>query len=162
MQKQAGHRLLTTYIVVLRRIPYICRYPIPIQNSTDVRYLIFIEYTGYHGILGKQCFSPFLFFFLCKKKNLSTINSRDRRVKYLISYIRKKKRGTFNAIPSLFPLGLEPVYKGHALFTPGSLSGNLLILGSFCNYLACPLTFFFFLNFPGGASGKHPSCQCNF
>ena len=44
----------------------------------------------------------------------------------------------------LFPLGLEPVYKGHALFTPGTLSGNLLILGSFCNYLACPLTLFFF------------------
>ena len=34
-----------------------------------------------------------------------------------------------------FPLELEPVYKGHALFTPGSLSGNLLILGSFCSYL---------------------------
>lgn len=43
----------------------------------------------------------------------------------------------------LFPLGLEPVYKGHALFTPGSLSGNLLILGSFCNYLVLSSSFFF-------------------
>ena len=35
------------------------------------------------------------------KKKLNTINSRGRRVKYLISYIRKNKQGTFNAIPFL-------------------------------------------------------------
>ena len=120
MQKQAGHRLLTTYIVVLRKIPYICRYPIPIQNSTDVRYLIFIEYTGYHGILGKQCFSPFLFFFLFKKKNLSTINSRDRRVKYLISYIRKKNEGHLMQfhLSSLWGLSLSTKVMHSSLLDP--------------------------------------------
>ena len=35
------------------------------------------------------------------KKKLNTINSRGRRVKYLSSYIRKNKQGTFNAIPFL-------------------------------------------------------------
>lgn len=137
MQKQAGHRLLTTYIVVLRKIPYICRYPIPIQNFT--------EYTGYHRILGKQCFSPFLFF-LCKKKKKQTWVLLIPEVGgWNIWLVTSGKINEGHLIQfHLFPLGLEPVYKGHALFTPGSLSGNLLILGSFCNYLVLSSNFFFF------------------
>lgn len=71
-----------TYVAIL--------YPFRILQNIQDKY----------RILGNK--APHFVFFLCKKKTkLSTINSRGRRVKYLISYIRKNKWGTFNAIPSL-------------------------------------------------------------